>query len=269
MKQVQAKIISNEQVAPRFYRMRLHNSYLAKTLHPGQFIEVRCSDSSDPLLRRPFGPYKTFIFKDAFEILYQVIGNATTLLTKKKEGDFLDIIGPLGNGFKIGHLAEHTLIVGGGIGVAPLVALVQRLVAKQPKTKLANYEVYIGAKTKDALLCEKDFKELGVGVTIATDDGTKGRKGFITQTLKDRLAKVPYDRRAVIYSCGPRPMMRAVAELSKDHHIHCQLLLEEYMACGVGVCLGCPVKVRKDLVDYEYKMVCKDGPVFNAEKIIW
>jgi dihydroorotate dehydrogenase electron transfer subunit len=269
MRQVKAKVISNEQVAPRYYKMRLHDSYLARTLHPGQFIEARCSDSSDPLLRRPFGPYKIFVFKDSFEILYEVIGKATTILSGKKAGDFLDIIGPLGNGFKIGHLAEHTLIVGGGIGAGPLVALAQRLVGKQPKTKLANYEVYIGAKTKDALLCEDDFKELGVNVTVTTDDGSKGKKGFVTQILREWLARVPYDRRAVIYACGPRPMMRAVAELAKDHHIYCQLLLEEYMACGVGVCLGCPVKVRKDLVDHEYKMVCKDGPVFNAEKIIW
>ncbi|MBN1526178.1 MAG: dihydroorotate dehydrogenase electron transfer subunit [Candidatus Omnitrophica bacterium] len=261
MKQVKAKIVSNEQVAPRYYKMRLADRYLADNLKPGQFIEVRCSDGSDPLLRRPFGPHRIFSAKGVFEMLYEVVGRATTALSNKKAGEELDIIGPLGNGFT---MAKHAIIVGGGIGIAPLLALAE----KMGGGKKSALQVVIGARTKEAILCEKDFKRLGAKVIVMTDDGSYGKKGFTTDALKT-LLQTPNSQLLTIYACGPRQMMQAVAELSKEYHVKCQLLLEEYMACGVGVCLGCPVKVRKDLVDHEYKMVCKDGPVFDAERIVW
>ena len=261
MKQVKAKILSNEQVAPRYFKMRLASPYLAKNLQPGQFIEVRCSDGVDPLLRRPFGPHRILASRGMFEMLYEVVGKATIILSNKRAGEELDIIGPLGNGFTP---EKQAIIVGGGIGIAPLLALAEKIC----NGKKTGLRAVIGARTKGALLCEKDFKKLGAKVAVMTDDGSYGKKGFATDALKTLLTTND-EQRTTIYACGPRQMMQAVAELSKEHHVKCQLLLEEYMACGVGVCLGCPVKVRKDLVDHEYKMVCKDGPVFDAEKIVW
>lgn len=261
MKQVKAKILSNEEVAPRYFRMRLANPYLANNLRPGQFMEVRCSDGSDPLLRRPFGPHRILASKGIFEMLYEVVGKATAILSKMAAGQELDIIGPLGNGFTP---EKQAIIVGGGIGVAPLLALAEKIVG----AKKRGLQAVIGARTKEAVLCEKDFKRLGAKVTVMTDDGSCGKKGFATDALK-ALLQAPNSKLLTIYACGPRQMMQAVAELCGEHHVKCQLLLEEYMACGVGVCLGCPVKVRKDLVDHEYKMVCKDGPVFDADKIVW
>ncbi len=264
MREVKAKIVSNRKIAPLHYKLALDAPPIAKDIMPGQFMHVKCSDSYEPLLRRPFSLHKV---KDRhIEVLYEVVGRGTELLAKKKSGEFLDIIGPLGNGFSFTRMTHdarrRTVLVAGGMGVAPLLALAEKLV--RGKSKLY---VLIGAKTKDRILCEKDFKKLGCEVKIATDDGSKGFKGLVTDLLRQKLLVTG------IYACGPNAMLKEVARIAQKHNVQCQVSLEEYMACGVGVCLGCPVKVKmmdegrrtKD----EYKMVCKDGPVFNAEEIIW
>jgi dihydroorotate dehydrogenase electron transfer subunit len=164
--------------------------------------------------------------------------------------------------------------------VAPLVFLAQKLmeVTNHPSTLLGTGKsqvtstVLIGAKTKSALLCEKEFKDLGYDVKIATEDGSRGHKGFITEVLNKILVTCDYGL-TTIYACGPKPMLKAAAAIAARHKIPCQVLLEEYMACGLGACLGCAVKVKthdaRRTTHDEYKMVCKDGPVFKAGEIIW
>lgn len=252
MKQLKVKILANDKVSGSFYRMKLASSYLAKSAKPGQFVEVRCTAGVDPLLRRPLGIHR--ITKGGIEVLYQVVGKGTELLSAQKAGRELDIIGPLGNGFDIAAPGP-AILIGGGIGVAPLIALAE---------ELGGAHVIIGARTKSHVLCENEFKRLGCSVSVATEDGSKGRKGLATELLKTALQS-PGSKAPVIYACGPTGMLKAVAQLAASHRIRCQVSLEERMACGVGVCLGCPVKVRSG----EYKMVCKDGPVFNAEDIAW
>ena len=266
MKTVIAKILANKKITPHHCMMRIESSYLAKAAKAGQFVEVRCGDGLDPLLRRPFGVHR--IHKNGIEMLYEVVGKGTEILARRNQGDMLDVIGPLGNGFdvkSIVHSPQSIVLVAGGIGVAPMVALAEQIgsrVKGQGSSKSKKIFVLLGARTKSHVICENEFKKLGCAVSVTTDDGSKGRKGLVTEALKDLL-------RSTIYACGPTPMLTAVAFMAKEKSIPCQVSLEEHMACGVGVCLGCPVKVRKDLVDTEYKMVCKDGPVFAAEQIIW
>jgi dihydroorotate dehydrogenase electron transfer subunit len=271
MKQLKVKISENVKIASGVYRMRILSSYLAGSGKPGQFVEVRCSDRNDPLLRRPFSCHR--IFTLGIELLYKVVGNGTEALACKKRGDTLDIIGPLGNGFDIKRTSNNerrtTILVAGGIGVAPLLALAEQL-AHSAKGKIY---VLIGAKTKSHLLCEKEFKKVGAEISTATEDGSKGNKGFVTGLLTDFLRNTNDERRTTIYACGPNAMLKEVARLAAINKVPCQVSLEERMACGVGVCLGCPVKVKthnaQRITHYEYKMVCRDGPVFDASQIAW
>lgn len=262
MKQVQVKILKNKEIAKGFYRMRIASSYLAGYSRPGQFVEVRCSQETDPLLRRPFGIHR--VIGAGIELLYEVVGRGTDALSQKKPGETLDIIGPLGNGFDLGLATRErqrpAILAAGGNGVAPLFFLAEEL-----KRKNIKIHVLIGGRSKSHILCEKEFKKLGAKVVITTDDGSRGFKGLVTNPLLTALS-ADDSRPSVIYACGPTGMLKAVSRLAYSSGIPCQVSLEEHMACGVGVCLGCPVKVK---TDSRYKMVCKDGPVFDAGEIIW
>lgn len=257
MKQLNCKIIENKKIAEPFYKMRIETPYIAKNAKPGQFIEVKCSDTNDPLLRRPLGMHR--ILKNEIEILYEVVGKGTKSLSCRKKGEYLDMIGPLGNGFSILSDKRPAILVAGGIGAAPLLALAEKITANR-----AGSHVIIGAKTASQVLCEREFKKTGSFVMISTEDGSKGHKGYATDILK-HLLKTIGCQSSGIYACGPHPMLKAVAHIAHLTGIPCQVSLEERMACGVGACLGCPVKIKGQ----EYKMVCKDGPVFNAEEIAW
>ncbi len=316
MRQVKAKVLSNREIAPRCFRMALGAPSVARGMRPGQFVHVLSSEGYEPLLRRPFSLHR--ISKEGIEILYKVVGRGTELLSQKKCGEKIDLIGPLGNGFTydltphtfppspfqatadppkhVSAEAEHftPIIVAGGMGVAPLLALAEKIaysVKRRAYRKKAALHVLIGAYTKSHILCEKEFKKLGFKTHIATEDGSKGKKGLITEVLKDLLSAIRYPLSARLYTCGPYAMLREAARLAARHGIACEVSLEERMACGVGVCLGCPVKVRVSYAvrsttegspersrrtpyairntQYEYKMVCKDGPVFNAANVVW
>ena len=254
MTQFKTKIVSNKRIAPDHYRLSFKAPAIAVNTKPGQFFNIKVDSSYRPLLRRPFGAHK--IYKDRIEILYKVVGKATEILSKKKKNDTLSVVGPLGNGFNLLHPrgvhrgGGSTVLVGGGHGVAPLLALAKTL-------KAAKLMVYIGARTKKHIVCEKDFEKLGGKVHIATEDGSKGHKGLVTDLFKKTM-------RGAIYACGPKPMLKAVAGFAKRRKIPCQVSLEEYVACGIGTCLGCAVKTKSG-----YKLICKDGPVFDAKEIIW
>jgi len=278
MKQIKAKILKNKKIAQGFYRMRIESPYLARRMKPGQFAEVRCAQGTDPLLPRPLGCHR--ILKNSIELLYEVVGKGTAMLAEKKAGETLELIGPLGKGFEITASRGAAILVAGGVGVAPLLALAERLAQRKRK----SLYVLIGACTKKHILCEKEFKKIGTKVLIATEDGSIGHKGLVTdillktviarhevpkQSKKSRLLRrrftPPRNDVANIYACGPVGMLKAVSQIAQTHRIPCQVSLEERMACGVGVCLGCPVRVKEG----GYKMVCKDGPVFDAMEIAW
>ena len=267
MQQLQAKISKNEKIGSGFFRMRIASSYLAEKSGPGQFVEVRCSAQTDPLLRRPLGLHR--VVNGGIELLYEVVGKGTELLSHMKSGALLDVIGPLGTGFDIPDRRGASILVAGGNGVAPLLALAEKLACSVERIAYSEKQkihVFIGAKTKGHILCAEDFKKIGCDVNISTENGSKGHKGFITDLLSDFLNAKCYMLYANLYACGPTGMLKAVAEIARDRRIPCQVSLEERMACGLGVCLGCPVKVK---TAPGYKMVCKDGPVFDAEDIAW
>lgn len=266
MLQVKAKLIYNKRVAAKngdYLLCALQAPEIAHRAHPGQFITIRLSNGLAPLLRRPLSIHR--IKGGSLEILYEVVGEGTKILAQKKPGEYLDIIGPLGNGF---NLSPHTrtpahrqtIIVAGGMGVAPLLFLAEKLTThnSQPTT------VLLGAKTKGQILCEKEFKKLGCDVKIATDDSSRGFKGRVTDLFKSILLTTRNPQLTTIYACGPRPMLKEISRISQEYNIPAQASLEEHMACGFGACLGCVVKTSEG-----YKRVCSEGPVFMADEIAW
>ena len=261
MKQFNTKVLSNKKIAPEHYILSFKAPKTAEIIKPGQFFNIRINKSYQPLLRRPFSVYK--IGKDKVEILYKVVGKATQDLSSKKKNDTLDIIGPLGNAFNVEssviNRQSSVILVAGGHGIAPLYAL-----AKQVAGNRCRVAVFIGARTKKYIVCEKDFKKLGAKISIATEDGSKGYKGLITDLLERKICVAGYKPQVTMFACGPKPMLKSLAKLAKRYKIPCQVSLEEYMACGTGTCLGCAVKAPTG-----YKLVCKDGPVFDSKEIVW
>ncbi|MCQ9208063.1 MAG: dihydroorotate dehydrogenase electron transfer subunit [Omnitrophica bacterium] len=250
------QILANKKVGVDYFKMEVGAPSVVKQARPGQFVHVRCRNSIEPLLRRPFSFHR--LKRSSFEILYKVIGQGTNLLAKKRKGDKIDILGPLGNGFQLSSINYQlsTILVAGGMGVAPLLALAEAGVGKR------SCPVLIGARTKREVLCAKDFKKLGAKVRIATDDGSLGYRGLVTDLLKKLLLSTKNCQLSTIYACGPKPMLQEITRLAKNFRIPAYGSLEENMACGVGACLGCAIKTKQG-----YKQVCKDGPVFNLQEI--
>ncbi len=259
MKQFIAKISTNKRIAPDHYILSFKMPRKGKEVKPGQFFNIRVSDSYEPLLRRPFSVHK--IAKDRVEILYRVVGRATQILSTRKKGGALDIIGPLGNGFDISSVVgrrSSVVLVAGGHGIAPLYALAKRLSA-------IGYQLsaFIGAKTKKYVVCDKDFRKLRAKVYVATEDGSKGYKGLVTKLLITKL-KTYNLKLTTIYACGPKPMLKAVAKIANKNRFACQISMEEYIGCGTGICMGCSIETLSG-----NRLVCKDGPVFDAKEIVW
>lgn len=252
--QTKARIISNKNLKGNYWHLELDSEVIAKSAIPGQFVNIRLNENFSPFLRRPLSIHQ--VRGCRVKVFYAVLGPGTTVLSGRKPGEFLDIIGPLGNGFDYSETTKpgKTVLVAGGMGVAPLVFLAQRL-------KSRDTLVLIGAQAKEGILCEKDFKASRCAVKLATDDGSSGFKGRVTDLLKSVLKEEKCSR---IFSCGPHAMLEAVKQIVGKTKIKTQLSLEEHMACGIGACLGCVVQTKAG-----YKRVCKDGPVFTAEELIW
>ncbi len=262
--QEKIKIVGKKNLAADYFKLRLACAKISRLAKPGQFVEIKTVDVDVPLLRRPLGVHR--VAGGVFEVLCEIVGKGTELLSKKEPGDFLDVLGPLGNGFDCNlpfNKRNLPILVAGGMGVAPLVFLTEKLAERKTQSSKLKTLVLIGAKTKSHILCENDFKKLGCEVKVATDDGSRGFKGKVTELLNREVAsrKLPA---ASIYACGPEPMLRAVAKLSRAHGIPAQVSLEAHMSCGFGACLGCVVNTKDG-----YKRVCKEGPVFRADDIIW
>ena len=254
--QIKAKIIFHQKLSGDYWYLEFQASEIAKRAEPGQFVNIRVSDGLVPLLRRPISIHGVKAQK--VKVVYEVIGKGTQILSTRKPGEFLDIIGPLGNGFSYRHLikpkAGKYVLIAGGLGVAPLVFLAEKL-------KLSKPLVLIGARTKKDILCAQEFKALGCELKLATLDGSIGLKGKITDLFKIILGQI---QPAQVFSCGPQAMLKVVSEIVKEKKIKAQLSLEEHMACGIGACLGCVVATKAG-----YKTVCQDGPVFLSEELIW
>ncbi|MGE5197967.1 MAG: dihydroorotate dehydrogenase electron transfer subunit [Deltaproteobacteria bacterium] len=272
------KVVANDKISGDYFKITLEAADIARAARPGQFLMLRPDCGSEPLLRRPLGVHS--VKKDKIDILYEVVGKGTVMLSKKRPDDYIDAIGPLGNGFELNALGYGTtpVLIAGGMGVAPLFFLAEKIMerkaqratpARRPAGKTL---VILGAKTKSTILCENKFIKLGCEVKVSTDDGSKGFKGTAVSLLKQALSTIDY-RQAIIYACGPQAMLKELSYFASKRRITAFGSFEEHMACGFGACLGCVIKVMGQSAgnknEFLYKRVCKDGPVFALSQIVW
>ena len=255
-----AELVKKEQLKPDIFKFSVKAPNIVKNSKPGNFIEIRISDQTEPFLRRPISIYNLDKENGILEFIFQVKGKGTKILAQREVGSQIDIVGPIGYGTFQYENYEKIAIIGGGIGVFPLYEL-----AKCAKQANKNVTTYLGFRSKDFVVLENEFKEVSNKLVLTTDDGSYAEKGFAINYLEKDIEEGKIDS---IYACGPLPMLKAVQKLAIEKDIPCQISLEEKMACGLGVCLGCAVKTAKSPKEApEYWHVCKAGPVFNAKDV--
>ncbi|MGQ9454701.1 MAG: dihydroorotate dehydrogenase electron transfer subunit [Armatimonadota bacterium] len=262
----ECEILEHTQVAPGVVRTLLSGPQIAQCAEPGQFVNVRVAESTDPLLRRPLSVHGVYPGEDAFAVLYVIRGRGTQMLSSVPCGRSVSVVGPLGKPFDVGSSSEaRHVLVGGGCGVAPLHFLCDVLCRRFGSDMVA---VVTGAQTREALLCEGEFRRFGVDVDVCTEDGSYGFRGVVTDLLMRHLYEGSLPVR--VYACGPREMLREVTRMCAEADVEsCQVSLENFMACGLGVCLGCVQKVRDEKDGWHYERVCTEGPVFEARDVVW
>jgi dihydroorotate dehydrogenase electron transfer subunit len=245
-------VVSTTMVGPGVFVISLRSSNIADVVTPGQFINILVNGTGFPLLRRPFSIHRTS--GDIVEILFNIVGPGTEILASKKTGDVLDVIGPLGTPFSTGGAYTTAVCVAGGLGMAPLPILSAAL-----SSAGKNIVTFLGARTSEMLIDRHC-----VNVHAATDDGSRGFHGTVIEAMRSWLSRQdPVTIR--IFGCGPNAMLSALSDLAAEYRVSCQVSLETSMACGVGICQGCPVELAGP--DIRYALVCRDGPVFDSTSI--
>ncbi|MDE2009904.1 MAG: dihydroorotate dehydrogenase electron transfer subunit [Candidatus Omnitrophica bacterium] len=247
------KVLVNERLCPQYWRLVFDAPSLALRTRPGQFVHIRTDEEGlQPFFRRPFSVYRA---RKYVEIFYQVVGPGTRLLSLKKKGDMVDVLGPLGTPFVLPPPdTRQVVMIAGGIGVAPMLILSDLL-----KNKKYDLLLLFGGRDRSHVYPMKEFKDNGVAVHIATDDGSVGAKGRVS-VLFDKIGKNPGP--SFVYTCGPDPMMKAVQSFAAGKGIPGQAACEEIMACGLGACLGCSIETTAG-----FRTVCHDGPCFDLDQV--
>jgi len=257
MKKIQhkLKILSNKQICGKYFQLVLQAKELAPRLKPGQFIHIKVTDGFEPLFRRPFSVFRARNGK--VEVFYDPVGRGTRILAAKEKGETVDVLGPLGTPFTLpGKDIKQVVFIAGGIGVAPFL-----LFADVLKLHKAEKILLYGARSREHTFPMTEFKKAGVKTFVATEDGSVGVKGRVSELF----SKITIDpATTMIYTCGPRAMMAAVQQFTKGAGLKGEGSMEEVMACGLGACLGCSIKTTKG-----YRTVCHDGPVFALEELIF
>ena len=248
---VVGKILANEAINANVKRMVIEAPQIAEAAQPGQFVHVKKPDSVN-FLRRPFSIADADRENGTITLIYRIVGKGTAEYAAMKVGEAFSILGPIGNGFALKD--GRPLLIGGGVGIAPLIYLSRQLKDKKPI-------LLIGGKNKDEVFWEKYLQEFADKIYITTDDGSVGFKGFTVQLLPQILAENNIEH---IYTCGPNIMMKGVAKLAHEHDIDCQVSLEKRMACGIGVCLGCTFEGK---LTGKRRKVCTEGPVFASKEV--
>jgi dihydroorotate dehydrogenase electron transfer subunit len=274
-------VIENVRLARDTYRVRLAWPELARRIVPGQFVMLRLAGSGDPLLGRPLALYDTWIDADGtprgIDVVYLVVGKMTRRLAAVRAGDELEVWGPLGNGFSSAPV-KHLVMVAGGIGQTPFLALGREASGGRrygepgrPGPGVPRVTLCYGVRSAEYLAGVEDFQQAGVDVRISSDDGSVGHHGLVTELLAQVLDEESEDASGGvrIACCGPERMMEAVAHLAATRGVPCEVSLETPMACGIGICFSCVVKVRQPDGSWDYKRTCVEGPIFPAEKIEW
>lgn len=269
------QVARQRQLAKDTWAIRLECPDVAAKIKPGQFFMVRSPGDSEPLLGRPFALFDVYEEDGKLagvEFGYLVVGKLTRLMTRWQTGDEVEFWGPLGNGFPTKQ-CNHLMCVAGGIGQTPFLAVVNealghRSYAADQRTAVEPKKVSMcyGVRSADYLAGVEDFERTGVDFHVATDDGSAGHHGYVTQLLQQSLdSQNPPD---LVYCCGPEPMMKAVADICAAAKVECHVSLETPMACGFGACFSCVTKVRMDDGEWDYRRTCVEGPVFPADRVI-
>ena len=262
-------LVWTRRVGPNIYQQRFHQPQVARAAKAGQFVHIL--PASEHLFRRAFSVYATDPKEDTFDVLHQVLGAGTRSLATDPIGSELDTLGPLGNRFTHPPKGFTAVLVGGGLGMAPLRLWALELLAKSVKQKSAPSPVMIlGIRNESLAVAPHQLNQRGLRPIWASDDGSKGFHGTAVALLDDIIQNGKLDpARILVYGCGPEPMMSALAKACAAHGSFCEVSLERSMPCGYGVCMGCVVQ-GKDGSGYDtYMRVCRDGPVFNSASIIF
>ena len=247
------KVIENKPLKKDFFIIELESSIKLPEMMPGQFVQARIDGSPETFLRRPLSLHDVDYKRNRLKLLVQVVGKGTESLSKLKTGDFLNLIYPLGNSFNLPEKEAHTLLVGGGCGIAPLLYLGRYL-----KSHGIIPDILLGFRNRDRILEYDDYKAVG-NVFLTTEDGSEGEKGFVSD--HSVLGNGRYDK---VFCCGPEMMMKAVAAWCIKNNTDCEVSLENLMGCGIGACLCCVVDTVKG-----HQCTCTDGPVFNIKELKW
>ncbi len=267
-----APVLSQRTLARDTYLLRLQAPELARAIRPGQFVMLRVPARSDPLLGRPFALYDTVVDDHGepvgIDIVYLVVGKVTRLMAGLAPGDSVELWGPLGNGFPEPQASGHVGLVAGGIGQTPFLAQIRELFGERgyggqkARRRVERVSLYYGVRTAELAAGIDDFRAAGAALHLATDDGSLGFHGYVTQLLAQQPAPEH------LFGCGPEPMLHALAAQARQRGVPCHLSLETPMACGVGICFSCVTAVRTG-DGWDYKRVCVDGPVFDAQCLHW
>jgi len=265
---VAAAVISNRRLSHGYNVLALAAPEIASLAEPGQFVMIKSSAGVDPLLRRPFSIFEILRANDGtptgISLLNQRIGVGTSLLYDAAPGSHIGCLGPLGRPFEPVTSPAEAWMVAGGVGLAPFVTLAEALQAASTRTRL-----FYGARTASELTHVDLFERLDVEPVLATEDGSRGSRGFVTAPLESALQTTPPSTDVRLYACGPTPMMRAVATLAASYRRRCDVSLEQVMGCGLGGCYSCVVLTRTPAGPPHFVRSCIDGPVFDATRILW
>jgi dihydroorotate dehydrogenase electron transfer subunit len=248
------ELISVKQLNSTCYDFSIFCPEIVALAKAGQFLHIRCEGKT---LRRPISICEIDRVRNTIRFVFDIRGEGTLWLSQRIRGERLDILGPLGNGFNVFDSEKNALFVGGGIGVPPLL--------ETAKLFNGQADAILGFKCSEISILIEDFQKECANVFLTSDDGSLCEKGFATNLLIECIKNKRYD---IIYSCGPMSMLKEVSIIAKTNGIPCFISLEERMGCGVGACLVCACRIKADEAEI-YKHVCKDGPVFNAEEVIW
>jgi len=263
--QQKAPVITKEEIAAGVFLVGVKSPQITMHAQPGQFLHVRVGQGPEPLLRRPLSIFQVDRKRGVLSLLFRVAGKGTNLLSRRRLGEDLDLVGPLGQGFDVPSGTRTALIVAGGLGVAPLFFLAQDLVRRG-----ISIHFLMGARCQDQLLCRDQLQALSSHLQVSTDDGSDGFPGLVTQLLEEFLRRENLDSGStLICSAGPEAMLAKVASLACQFGIPGQISMERNMACGLGACLGCVVLCRSRERVQTYRRVCVDGPVFRLEEVVF
>ena len=256
MKYTQGQFIIAEKtaIAREIYSFTIVCPEVAAAACPGQFVHIRAKGFT---LRRPISICGIDKKKGTLRIVFEIRGEGTAEIAKLNKGELIDMLAPLGHGFSTDSSYKKVILIGGGIGTPPMLPLAELYGSKAVAIS--------GFRNASAAILQEDFRSTGAETILCTDDGSAGIHGFVTQHLAELAEKGGID---AVYACGPMPMLKNVAKICKEKGIFCEISLEERMACGIGSCLGCACRTVRSDEEY-FAHVCKDGPVFNAEEVLW